>query len=234
MRKLATFLVVLAFGGLAAGCGSDDDGRARRRRPPRPRRRRTARRRASRRVTDGRLTIGTDNPAFPPWFEGGTPEGSDWEINDPASGEGFESAVAFAVAEQLGFAEDEVDWVVVPFNNSFRPGDKNFDLDINQISVTDERRPRSRLQRLLLRRQPGARRLAGTPIANATTLADLADYQLGAQVGTTSCSTSRNDPALEGAARLRHVERRRLRTERQADRRHRRRPADRVLPRRLR
>ena len=137
-------------------------------------------------VTDGRLTIGTDNPAFPPWFEGGTPEGSDWEINDPASGEGFESAVAHAVAEQLGFAEDDVDWVVVPFNNSFRPGDKNFDLDINQISVTEERDRAVDFSDSYYDVNQALVGLADTPIANATTLADLADYQLGAQVGTTS------------------------------------------------
>ena len=101
MRKLATFLVVLAFGGLAAGCGSDDDANTAATAPT------TGEAAAAadcateslETVTDGRLTIGTDNPAFPPWFEGGTPEGSDWEINDPASGEGFESAVAYAVAE---------------------------------------------------------------------------------------------------------------------------------------
>ncbi len=188
MRKLATFLVVLAFGGLAAGCGSDDDAD-------------TAATAATtgeaaaaadcateslETVTDGRLTIGTDNPAFPPWFDGGTPEGSDWEINDPASGEGFESAVAYAVAEQLGFAEDDVDWVVVPFNNSFRPGDKNFDLDINQISVTEERDRAVDFSDSYYDVNQALVGLADTPIANATTLADLADNQLGAQVGTTS------------------------------------------------
>ncbi|HUP19548.1 MAG TPA: amino acid ABC transporter substrate-binding protein, partial [Gemmatimonadota bacterium] len=61
-------------------------------------------------VTPGQLTVGTDNPAFPPWFEGGTPDGSSWEINDPSTGEGFESAVAYAVAGELGFTEDQVAW----------------------------------------------------------------------------------------------------------------------------
>ena len=77
----------------------------------------------------GRLTIGTDSPAFEPWF-------SD---NDPSNGEGFESAVAYAVAEELGFSDDQVDWVKVPFNNSYAPGEKDFDFDINQISITPER-----------------------------------------------------------------------------------------------
>ena len=75
-------------------------------------------------VKPGTLTIGTDNPAFPPWFGGGTPKGSTWEINDPSTGEGFESAVAYAVAEKLGFTKDEVKWIVVPFNLSFKPGPK--------------------------------------------------------------------------------------------------------------
>src|SRR5687767_5131847 len=77
----------------------------------------------------GRLTVGTDSPAFEPWF-------SD---NDPSNGKGFESAVAYAVAEELGFGDDQVDWVKVPFNNSYAPGEKSFDFDINQISITPAR-----------------------------------------------------------------------------------------------
>jgi polar amino acid transport system substrate-binding protein len=134
----------------------------------------------------GKLTIGTDNPAFPPWFEGGTPEGSEWEINDPSTGEGFESAVAYAVAEQLGFQKADVNWVVVPFNQSFRPGDKSFDFDINQISVTAERDRAVDfsdsyydVNQALVARQ-------GTQLADASSIADLKDQELGAQVGTTS------------------------------------------------
>ena len=134
----------------------------------------------------GRLTIGTDNPAFPPWFEGGTPEGSDWEINDPSTGEGFESAVAYAVAENLGFSEDEVDWVVVPFNNSFRPGEKDFDFDINQISVTEERDRAVDFSDSYYDVNQALVALNDSPIANATSLDELKEAQLGAQVGTTS------------------------------------------------
>ncbi|MET0202642.1 MAG: amino acid ABC transporter substrate-binding protein, partial [Gaiellaceae bacterium] len=83
-------------------------------------------------VNAGVLTIGTDNPAFPPWF-GGTPH-KPWQVSDPRSGEGYESAVAYAVARKLGFAKSEVKWIHVPFNNSFAPGPKSFDFDINQIS----------------------------------------------------------------------------------------------------
>src|ERR1700754_2031133 len=79
--------------------------------------------------TSGQLTIGTDSPAYEPWFVD----------NDPSNGKGFESAVAYAVAEQLGFTKDQVTWVKVPFNSSYKPGPKDFDFDINQISINPKR-----------------------------------------------------------------------------------------------
>ena len=188
MRKLVVFLSVLTLAVVAAGCGSDDEEAA----APTTAAATTdatadgCANESLELVEAGRLTIGTDNPAFPPWFEGGTPEGSDWEFNDPATGEGFESAVAYAVAEELGFADDEVDWVVVPFNNSFRPGDKNFDFDINQISVTDERDRAVDFSDSYYEVNQALVALAGTPLAEVTSRAELADFQLGAQVGTTS------------------------------------------------
>ena len=119
------------------------------RRPP-PARRRARARRPTRRPTvgsgdvataadcetdnlplyqDGQLTIATDNPAFPPWFVD----------NDPTNGKGYESAVAYALAEQMGFTDDQVEWVKVRFNNSYKPGAKEFDFDINQVSITPAR-----------------------------------------------------------------------------------------------
>src|SRR5215212_5245794 len=80
-------------------------------------------------VDDGQLTVGTDNPAYPPWFGGA--EKAPWKISNPASGEGFESAVAYAVAGKLDFAKSEVKWIVVPFNTAFAPGPKKFDFDVN-------------------------------------------------------------------------------------------------------
>src|SRR4051794_17498051 len=80
----------------------------------------------------GQLTIGTDKPAYPPYFED----------DDPKNGKGFESAVAYAVARQLGFEPAEVKWIVVPFNASYAPGEKKFDFDINQISITPKRAER--------------------------------------------------------------------------------------------
>ena len=191
MRKAALLLLIALLALAAAGCGVDDDeaadtgaattggaaatGGAEACAPE-----------SLQLVNDGKLTIGTDNPAFPPWFDGGTPQGSDWEINDPSTGEGFESAVAYAVAEKLGFAKDDVQWTVVPFNNSFRPGPKDFDFDINQISVTDERDMAVDFSDSYYDVNQALVALNGTPLADASSLDDLKDAQLGAQVGTTS------------------------------------------------
>ena len=83
-------------------------------------------------VNAGQLTVGTDNPAYPPWFGGD--EKDPWKVSDPRSGKGFESAVAYAVAKKLGFTKSDVNWIRVPFNTAFAPGPKKFDVDINQIS----------------------------------------------------------------------------------------------------
>jgi polar amino acid transport system substrate-binding protein len=137
-------------------------------------------------LTPGQLTIGTDNPAFPPWFEGGTPEGSPWEINDPSTGKGFESAVAYAVAERLGFTPDEVVWVEVPFNQSFRPGPKDFDFDINQISYRPARDQAVDFSDSYYDVNQAVVAVGDTPIADVTTVAELQAFELGAPIGTTS------------------------------------------------
>ena len=137
-------------------------------------------------VQEGRLTVGTDNPAFPPWFAGGAEEGSDWELNDPSTGEGYESAVTYAVAEELGFAEDEVEWTVVPFNQSFRPGPKDFDFDINQISFTEERAQSVDFSDSYYDVAQALVALNANPVSDATSLDDLKQYKLGAPIGTTS------------------------------------------------
>jgi polar amino acid transport system substrate-binding protein len=137
-------------------------------------------------VQQGQLTIGTDNPAFPPWFAGGTPQGSPWEINDPSTGKGFESAVAYAVAGELGFSDAEVEWVEVPFNQSFKPGPKDFDFDINQISYVPERDEAVDFSESYYDVNQALVAVQGTPIADATTLEELSQYKFGAQVGTTS------------------------------------------------
>ncbi|MBX6389238.1 MAG: amino acid ABC transporter substrate-binding protein [Frankia sp.] len=127
-------------------------------------------------VEPGVLTIATDSPAYEPWFAD----------NDPTNGKGFESAVAYAIAEELGFTPDQVKWVTVPFNSSYAPGEKNFDFDINQISITDERRQAVDFSDGYYDVAQAVVALESSPIAGATTLAELKDARLGAQVGTTS------------------------------------------------
>lgn len=141
--------------------------------------------------TAGVMTIGTDNPAYPPYFEKGdgafTPP---WEdlgyTGDPGSGKGFESAVAYAVADRLGIAKDKVSWVVVPFTNAFAPGAKTFDFLINQVSYTPERATAVDLSEGYYNLNQGVVALKDNPVAKATTLADLKSYKFGAMVGTTS------------------------------------------------
>lgn len=136
-------------------------------------------------VTGGQLTIGTDSPAYPPYF---VTDDATKENGDPASGQGFESAVAYAVAKGLGFTPDQVKWEVVPFNSSYAPGEKNFDFDINQISITPERQKVVDFSDGYYTVNQAVVALADSPIAGATTLAELQKANLGAQVGTTSAA----------------------------------------------
>jgi polar amino acid transport system substrate-binding protein len=135
-------------------------------------------------VNDGRLTVGTDNPAYPPWFGGS--EKAPWKVSDPRSGEGFESAVAYAVAGKLGFAMDEVKWIVVPFNTSYAPGPKKFDFDINEISYTPARAKVVDFSDSYYNVNQAIVVRKGTKIASAKSIADLKPYKLGVQIGTTS------------------------------------------------
>jgi polar amino acid transport system substrate-binding protein len=135
-------------------------------------------------VSTDQLTIGTDNPAYPPWFGG--PEKAPWKVSDPRSGQGFESAVAYAVAKQIDFSRNEVRWVVVPFNTAFAPGKKKFDFDINEISYTPARAKAVDFSKSYYDVNQAVVGLASRPIAKATSVADLKPYKLGAQLGTTS------------------------------------------------
>jgi len=141
----------------------------------------------------GKLTVGTDNPAYPPYFQ--IPEGTataPWELGDPTNGEGFESAFAYALADKLGFAEADVAWVVVPFDNSFAPGAKTFDIDINQVSFTPERAQAVDLSDGYYTLNQSIVALKDNGVASAKTVADLKAFKFGAQVGTTSLDTINN------------------------------------------
>jgi polar amino acid transport system substrate-binding protein len=133
---------------------------------------------------DGRLTVGTDNPAFPPWFGG--EEKKPWKVSDPRSGKGYESAVAYAVARQLGFAKSEVDWAYVPFAKSYRPGKKPFDFYLAQVSFTPERERVVDFSKSYYFVRQAVVGLKAKPIARVRTVAGLKPFRLGAQVGTTS------------------------------------------------
>jgi polar amino acid transport system substrate-binding protein len=133
-------------------------------------------------VKPGTLTVGTDKPAYEPWFAD----------NDPTNGRGFESAVAYAVADRLGFAKTEVHWVTVPFNASFAPGRKTFDFDINQVSITDARKKAVDFSTGYYDVTQAVVALKTSKVAGAKSLADLKSAKLGAQVGTTSLQAIRS------------------------------------------
>ena len=136
-------------------------------------------------VEDGVLTIGADNPAFPPWF-GGAEKTKPWKVSDPYSGKGYESAVSYAVARQLGFTKAQVKWTIVLFNNSFRPGKKPFDFYITQVSYTPERAKAVDFSKSYYFVNQSVVGRKGTPIAKAKSIAALKPFKLGVQVGTTS------------------------------------------------
>jgi polar amino acid transport system substrate-binding protein len=127
-------------------------------------------------LSAGTLTVGTDKPAYPPYFED----------NDPTNGEGFESAVAYAIADQLGFSSDQVEWTVVPFNSSYAPGPKDFDFDVNQISITPKRAEAVDFSAPYYEADQAIVALSGSDLADATSLADFQDANIGVQIGTTS------------------------------------------------
>src|SRR5207237_4067861 len=135
-------------------------------------------------LSSGTLTVGTDSPAYPPWF-GGTPH-SPWKVSDPNSGKGFESAVAYAVAGYLGFAHSNVTWVYTPFAKSFAPGKKAFDFDINEISYTAARAKVVTFSASYYNVNQAIAVVKGTKIASVRSVAGLRSFKLGAELGTTS------------------------------------------------
>jgi polar amino acid transport system substrate-binding protein len=127
-------------------------------------------------VTAGKLTIATGEPAYYPWI-----------IDDkPESGEGFEGAVAYAVAKQLGFSNDEVVWVRTTFDGAVTPGEKNFDFNLQQFSITEERKAAVDFSSPYYTAPQAIVSYKGSKIAGKTSIAELKSAKLGAAVGTTS------------------------------------------------
>jgi polar amino acid transport system substrate-binding protein len=126
--------------------------------------------------SDGVLTVATDKPAYPPYFE----------ADDPSNGEGFESAVAYAIGKHLGYPPAKVDWTIEPFNSSYAPGPKNFDFDVNEISITPAREKAVDFSSPYYTANQAVVALKSSDAASASSLAELADARLGVQIGTTS------------------------------------------------
>lgn len=131
-------------------------------------------------VTEGVLTIATGEPAYAPWVLN----------DDPESGEGFEAAVAYAVAEEMGYAAEDVVWVRTTFDSAIAPGPKDFDLNIQQFSATEDRAQAVDFSSPYYVTSQAVVAAGGTPAAEATSIADLKDAVLGVASGTTSLTVA--------------------------------------------
>lgn len=123
----------------------------------------------------GVLTVATDNPVYTPWFVS----------NTPSNGKGYESAVAYAIASQLGFRKSQVVWVKEPFTSAYAPGPKNFDFDIDEVSYTPQRASAVTFSNSYYPVRQSIVAMKGTPIATRHTPAQLKTYLYGDQIGTT-------------------------------------------------
>jgi len=122
------------------------------------------------------LTVATGNPAYSPWVLDDKPE----------SKEGFEAAVAYAVATELGFGDDQVKWVRTGFDEAIQPGAKNFDFNLQQFTITEERKANVSFSDPYYSTNQAIVGLADSKAKGITTVADLKGLKFGAQVGTTS------------------------------------------------
>ena len=155
--RMAIILGSTAALGLAS-CGSDDSSSA------------------CPTIESGKLTIATGTPAFEPWVVGDAPE----------SGEGFEAAIAYAVAGELGYANENIVWVRTGFDEAIQPGAKNFDFNLQQYSITDERKATVSFSDPYYSTNQAVVGFSDSPVASATKLSDLKGLKFGAQSGTTS------------------------------------------------
>ncbi|WP_426593063.1 ABC transporter substrate-binding protein [Cellulomonas sp. McL0617] len=138
-------------------------------------------------LKDGVLTVATSDPAYSPWVVD----------NDPSTGKGFESAVAYAVAEQLGFDKDHVAWVTDSFDQIIAPGAKDFDIALNQVSISEERKASLDFSSPYYQTAQAVVTLKGAAAEGADSLAKLKPLRIGAMVGTTSLTSAQDsiDPS---------------------------------------
>ncbi|HEX6666855.1 MAG TPA: ABC transporter substrate-binding protein [Solirubrobacterales bacterium] len=181
MKKLfATLLFVPALL-LIVGCGSSDDGSTES----------TGASASAEACVPGELdtqkagvlTVATDKPAFPPYFED----------DDPTNGEGFEGAVAYAIGKELGYPAAKVEWTVEPFNSSYAPGPKDFDFDVNQISITAPREKQVDFSTPYYTANQAIVALKDSDAASAGSLEELQDAKIGVQIGTSSLEAVENE-----------------------------------------
>lgn len=125
--------------------------------------------------TPGKLTVATSDPVFPPWMMD----------NDPSNGEGFESALVYALAEEMGFDREDVVWVRETFDQAIAPGAKNYDFGIQQISVTEERSQIATFSDPYYLPEKAVVAMPGSPVSEARTFEDLRDVRWGVMIGTT-------------------------------------------------
>jgi polar amino acid transport system substrate-binding protein len=170
MKKLSAILILVPVLLLLAGCGGSKDESTATATACTPDKLPTH--------TKGTLTVATDKPAYPPYFED----------DEPANGEGFESAVAFAIGKQLGYSPAKIKWTVEPFNSSYAPGPKDFDFDVNEISITPPRAKVVDFSAPYYTANQAVVALKDSDAAGATSIADLKDTKIGVQIGTTSLS----------------------------------------------
>jgi len=186
MRRVAAISVLALLVAVAAGCGGSGGGGGNTTTSGTTTAANSCTKDQLKLVTPDTLTIGTGNPAFTPWFAGGTTKGSVFKDNDPNNGQGYESAVAYALADQLGFTKDEVKWIPVAFNLTYSPGPKNFDFAMQQISFLPQRAKAVEFSNSYFDNNQALVALSDSSIANATSLSDLKDAKHGVVVGTTS------------------------------------------------
>ncbi len=184
MRNVSVFVSLLALVGSAAACAPADQTASA---PSSSAAAGQCTKDSLATLSKGSITFGTDQPAYPPWFVD----------DDPANGKGFESAVAYAVAGKLGYANQDVKWVRVPFNAAIAPGPKTFDANLNEFSITDERKQAVDFSSPYFDVTQAVVAVKSSPAAAVKNLAGLKGLKLGAQVGTTSYTAAKAiDPGV--------------------------------------